>query len=177
MAGAWKTSVSAAEYRQVSLACRSGARAVGFCEARTMDLNAAAERCAAVTLLGLGGLHVAWATGSSWPARDGAELADRMAGRAGGSVPSPAQCLVVATLLASASALVDGRPRGLPRLRRLGAAGVAVALGVRGACGAAGRTDLVSPGSTSPSFRRLDRRYYSPLSLALAAAAFSSARR
>jgi hypothetical protein len=40
----------------------------------------------------------------------------------------------------------------------------------------AGRTDLVSPGSISPRFRRLDRRYYSPLCLALAMAAGSSAR-
>src|SRR3954463_9017151 len=78
-----------------------------------MDLGAAAARSAAVTLLGLAGLHVAWASGSSWPADDRAELADLMAGRAGGSVPSPAQCLAVATLLTSASALVAG---GAPRL-------------------------------------------------------------
>jgi hypothetical protein len=141
-----------------------------------MDLGAAPARSTAVTLLGLAGLHVAWASGSSWPAGDRAELADLMAGRAGGSVPSPAQCLAVATLLTSASALVAGRPRRLPRLRRIGAAGVTTALGVRGACGMAGRTDLVSPGSTSPRFRRLDRRYYSPLCLALAAGALASAR-
>ena len=142
-----------------------------------MDPAAAAERCAAVTLFGLAGLHVAWATGSSWPVADRAQLADLMAGRAAGSVPSAPACLIVATVLTSASALVAGRPRGLPRLRRLGAAGVAAALGIRGGCGVAGRTDLVSPGSTSSHFRRLDRRYYSPLSLALAAAALSSVRR
>jgi hypothetical protein len=126
-------------------------------------------------LLGLAGLHVAWARGSSWPASDRDALADLMAGRTGGSVPPPAACLAVATLLTSASGLVAGRPRRLPRLRRAGAVGVAAVLGVRGACGMAGRTDLVSPGSTSPRFRRLDRRYYSPLCLFLAAAAASSA--
>jgi hypothetical protein len=134
------------------------------------------ERAAAAALLGIAAVHVVWATGSSWPAASRAELADAMAGRAGGSVPSPAACLAVATLLAAASALVAGRPRRLPRLRRTGAAGVSVVLGVRGACGIAGRTDLVSPGSDSPRFRRLDRRYYSPLCLFLAASAAASAR-
>lgn len=142
-----------------------------------VNLAATAERCASLTLLGLAGLHGAWASGSSWPAHDRAELADLMAGRAGGSVPSPPACVLVATLLTGASAFVAGRPRRLPRLRRLGAAGVAAALGIRGSCGLAGRTDLVSPGSTSTSFRRLDRQYYSPLCLSLAAAAVSSARR
>ncbi len=41
----------------------------------------------------------------------------------------------------------------------------------RGALGLAGRTDIVSPGSVSERFRRLDRRCYSPLCLALAALA------
>jgi hypothetical protein len=141
-----------------------------------MDLATAAERSAAATLLGLAGLHGAWAFGSAWPAHDRAALADLMVGRPGGSVPPPAACLAVAALLAGASALVAGRPRRLPGLRRVGAAGVAGVLGVRGACGLLGRTDLLSPGSTSRGFRRLDRRYYSPLCLALAAAAVSSGR-
>ena len=141
-----------------------------------MRLARNAERAAAAALLGIGGLHVLWATGSSWPADDRDELADVMAGRVGGSAPSPTACLLVATLLASASALVAGRPQRLPRLRRTGTIGVSLVLGVRGACGMAGRADLLSPGSTSPRFRRLDRRYYSPLCLALSATAASSAR-
>ena len=142
-----------------------------------MNVSRAAERSAAATLLGLAGLHVAWAFGGSWPAQDRAGLADLMAGRAGGSVPPPGACLVVALLLASSSALVAGRPRRAAPLRRAGALCVAGVLGLRGSCGLVGRTDLLSPGSTSPGFRRLDRRYYSPLCLALAAAAMSSARR
>jgi hypothetical protein len=126
-------------------------------------------------LLGLAGLHLAWATGSPWPAGDRDTLADLMAGRAGGSVPPPAACVAVASLLTTAAGFVAGRPRRLPALRRVGAAGVATVLGVRGACGLAGRTDLVSPGSTSPGFRRIDRRVYSPLCLALAAVAARSA--
>jgi hypothetical protein len=129
-----------------------------------------------VVLLAIAGLHAAWASGSSWPAKDREALADLMAGRAGGAVPPPAACLTVATLLASGSVLVAGWPRRLPWLQRAGASAVAAVLGIRGACGVAGRTDVVSPGSTSPAFRRLDRRYYSPLCLVLAAAAASSAR-
>jgi len=141
-----------------------------------VDIPKTAERSAAVVLLALAGLHAAWASGSSWPAKDHEALADLMAGRAGGAVPPPAACLTVATLLASGSALVAGWPRRLPSLQRAGASGVAAVLGIRGACGVAGRTDVVSPGSTSPAFRRLARRYYSPLCLVLAAAAASSAR-
>ncbi len=141
-----------------------------------MNVSTAAERSAAGALLGLAGLHIAWAFGRSWPAEDRAALADRMAGRAGGSVPPRAACLVVAMLLASSSAFVAGAPRRDARLRRIGAMCVAGVLGLRGSCGLMGRTDLLSPGSTSPAFRRLDRRYYSPLCVALAAAAMSSAR-
>lgn len=141
-----------------------------------MGVAKSVQRAGATTLLGIGGLHASWAFGSSWPADDRDELADLMAGRVGGSVPSPAACLVVAALLASASALVAGRPHSSPRLRRTGTIGVAAVLGLRGACGMAGRTDIVSPGSTSPRFRRLDRRFYSPLCLFLSAVAASSAR-
>jgi hypothetical protein len=64
----------------------------------------------------------------------------------------------------------------LAGLRRVGAAGVAGVLSVRGALGLWGRTDLISPGSTSPGFRQVDRRCCSPFCLAVAAAAVSSAR-
>jgi len=60
-------------------------------------------------------------------------------------------------------------------LRRLGAGGVIAVLTTRGAFGLAGRTDLLSPGSTSEDFRRLDRRFYSPLCLALAALSLPAA--
>jgi hypothetical protein len=57
----------------------------------------------------------------------------------------------------------------MPFLSRLGAVGVVAVLTARGGLGLAGRTDLVSPGSDSESFRRRDRRFYAPLCLALAA--------
>jgi hypothetical protein len=49
-------------------------------------------------------------------------------------------------------------------------------LSVRGVLGVAGRTDLVSPGSSSPRFRALDRKLYSPLYLTIAALAAPAAR-
>src|SRR3954447_2153638 len=105
----------------------------------------------------MAGLHAAWAVGSSWPARDRGALGELTAGRSDGSVPGARACMAVAGMLTSAAALVAGRPRRLPRTRRAGAVGVAAVLAVRATCGLGGRTDLVSPGSVSPRFRRLDR--------------------
>ncbi|MFF3128447.1 hypothetical protein ACFVRD_40665 [Streptomyces sp. NPDC057908] len=42
---------------------------------------------------------------------------------------------------------------------------------------AVGRTDLLSPGSVSARFRRLDRLVYSPLCVALAASTAITSRR
>ena len=123
----------------------------------------------------LAGFHVAWGRGSSFPFRDGDELADAVAGRR--AVPPPGACFAVASALTVAAALVVDAPR-LPRsVQHVGAAGVATVLATRGALGFAGRTDVVSPGSASARFRRLDRRVYSPLCFALAAGALSSRRR
>jgi hypothetical protein len=127
---------------------------------------------------GLGALaavHVAWATGSPWPLADRAALADAVVGRAGGEVPSPAACLAVASALTTAASLVSGRPRRMQRLRGVGVIGVVATLGTRGAFGLAGRTDLLSPGSSSRRFRALDRRFYSPICLTLAALSLPAA--
>jgi hypothetical protein len=134
----------------------------------------ASTRTAAVGLGGLGALHAAWGLGSSWPLADREALADAVIGRA--DVPPAAACWAVAGALGAAAAFVGGRPRALPRVRRAGAAGVVLVLTGRGLLGLAGRTDAVSPGSSSPRFRRLDRQRYSPLCLALAALALPAAR-
>jgi len=126
----------------------------------------------AATGLGtIAAVHLAWAAGSSWPLADRSELADAVVGRAGGGVPPPSACVAVAGALTIASALIGGRPAVDPRLRRAGARATVAVLGVRGSLGLLGRTDILSPGSASPRFRRLDRRIYSPLCLALAALA------
>jgi len=126
------------------------------------------KRASSAGLLAIAALHGLWATGSSWPMRDGDGLAQTAGG---GRSHTPAECLAVAGLLTAASALVAGRPRRTPRLQRAGSRTVAAVLATRGAFGFAGRTDVLVPGSTSARFRSLDRRYYSPLCLALAAGA------
>jgi hypothetical protein len=125
-------------------------------------------RTASVGLLTIAGLHIVWATGSSWPTADRQRLTDTVVGRPGDGFPGPGACVAVAGLLTSAAALVDGRPQRRPALSRLGALGVVTVLTTRGGLGLAGCTDLVSPGSDSEAFRRRDRRFYAPLCLALA---------
>lgn len=122
------------------------------------------------TLAALGALHALWATGSHWPVAEAGDVS----GRPEAESPGPAACLTVAGLLFTSAGLVAGRPRRYPRLRSAGAAGVVGVLAVRGGLGLAGRTDLVSPGSTSERFRRRDRSFYSPLCLTIAAMAAPS---
>jgi Protein of unknown function (DUF3995) len=121
----------------------------------------------ALALAATAGLHLAWGTGSSIPLSTRDELADAVIGS--GRVPGPVACYGVASALGVAAALVEGVPRHPPTLRRVGLLGVAGVLALRGVLGLAGRTDLVSPGSASPRFRRLDRRLYAPFCLALSA--------
>jgi hypothetical protein len=117
-------------------------------------------------------LHVAWARGSPFPFPDRDTLADSVVGA--DVVPSARASVAVASLLTAATALVAGVPIAPRRLRRAGIATVAAVLTVRGVAGLSGRTDLLSPGSTSERFRRLDRTCYSPLCLALAAGVLST---
>jgi Protein of unknown function (DUF3995) len=126
---------------------------------------------AATGLAAVGALHAVWATGSPWPLPDKRQLTDAVSGRAGYDPASPAACLAMAGLLGTAASLVGGRPRRWPRASRIGSAGVVAVLTVRDLFGLAGRTDLISPGSESERFRRLDRRIYSPLCLTLGALA------
>ena len=131
-------------------------------------------RLSSAALLAIGGLHAVWAGGSSWPTRGDDALAEAAGG---GRSHTPSECLAVTGLLTTASAVVAGRPRRAPRLQRAAAAAVVGVLAARGTFGLAGRTDLLSPGATSARFRALDRRYYSPLCLALAATALPATRR
>ena len=120
---------------------------------------------ASVGLAGIAGFHIAWGLGSSFPFENGPALADAVVGSS--AVPPPVACHAVAVALAVASGLCADLPVGSPRLRRAGRRGVATVLAVRGLIGLIGRTDLVSPASSSPRFRRLDRRFYAPLCLLL----------
>ncbi|MFI6981392.1 DUF3995 domain-containing protein [Embleya sp. NPDC050154] len=138
-----------------------------------MTIEGIAVRMSVGTLTAIAGLHVAWGLGSSWPLPDRVSLADAVVGQPG--VPGPAACFAAAGALGTAALLVAGRPRRKPAAVRLGAFGVAGVLGLRGVVGLVGRTDLLSPGSSSDRFRRLDRMAYSPLCLALAVGSAVSA--
>lgn len=133
--------------------------------------RSASTTIASTALVGIGGLHVLWATGSRWPLGDRERFADTVAGRPAAKAPGPGACLAVAGLLGTAAALVSGRPRGAPSISRVGSACVVGVLAVRGALGLAGRTDILAPGSSSERFRELDRRVYAPLCLSIAALA------
>ncbi len=125
-------------------------------------------------MVGIAGLHVVWARGSSFPFPTVAELHDAVIGRP--VRPSPASCYAVAGLLVTAAAATAGLPVRRSRLRRLAVVGVATVLTTRAGFGLSGRTDVLVPGRASPRFRRLDRRVYSPLCLALAIGAGMSLR-
>ena len=128
----------------------------------------------AVSLAAIGALHGLWATGSTFPFPDEQTMADTVAGTT--RAPGVPETVAVAGLLTAAAALVtDIAP--LPRtIRRLGVGVVATVLAARGALGLAGRTDVLVPWTPSDRFVELDRRYYSPLCLALAAGAAVSLR-
>jgi hypothetical protein len=120
----------------------------------------------AATLAAIGGLHVAWGLGSSFPFRDHTTLADTVAGTQ--AVPKRAECFAVAGLLTAAATLVAGERMVPARLRRTGALGVGLVLGVRGMAGVTGNTHRLVGWDTSPTFVEHDRRYYGPLCLLLA---------
>ena len=128
--------------------------------------NAASSVIAAI-----GGLHLAWGLGSSFPFTSREALFENVAGDSG-AAPGALACFAVAGCLATSAAAVAGRPRSLPRLRRAAAATTTAALGGRALMGFTVHANLVTPsGRVSEQFRSKDLRFYSPLCLLLALAA------
>jgi Protein of unknown function (DUF3995) len=123
----------------------------------------------ASVLAGFAGLHVAWGLGSAFPFASREELTDAVSGTA--TAPSPAASFAVAGALATGSLLVAGPPALPSRVRRSGLLAMSSVLALRAGLGWAGHTDKISPGSSSPAFRRLDRRVYSPICAGLATGA------
>lgn len=131
---------------------------------------------AAVGLVSVGVLHGIWASGSSWPAKSRAELADATVGSAS-APPAPIATAVVAAMATAAGIVAGGalgdrpiavlarRATGLALLTRAAAGGVVVA------CRALG---LPEPGDR---FRAFDARFYRPLCLVLGITALVGARR
>jgi hypothetical protein len=140
--------------------------------AQPIDGGKVSSRAAGAVLLALSALHVAWGLGSTAPFSTTEDLSDAVLGRVptdDAFVPAPT-CFAVAAALTTAASLVVDRPRWPPGVRRLGLGVLGGTLATRGVLGAAGRTDLLVPGSTSDRFRRNDRRSFAPLCLTLSAA-------
>jgi hypothetical protein len=124
-----------------------------------------------VVLAALSAVHLYWATGSTWPARDEARLADTVAGLR--QMPGTRPCLVVGLGLGLASAVVSGFG-GNHRLARLARLGVASGFIVRGAAGSTGNTSRLVPWEPSARFVGLDRRCCGPPCLFIGVAAGTS---
>lgn len=121
----------------------------------------------ALGLAAVGVLHLVWAAGSPWPARDAAALADAVVGSA--HVP-PAGPTVGVAVLALGGAAVVGGAGGAGPIVGLIRAGAASALIARGLAGGAAATKALRLPDPSARFRRLDRVVYRPVCLMLGAA-------
>jgi len=131
----------------------------------TLNEMRIAARLTGSVLAGLAVLHLAWGLGSTFPFRSRRELADAVIGSS--RVPPPAACFAVAGILATGAALVAGVFPLPPPVRHSSLLGMAGAFGVRSVLGFSGKTALVSPGSDSVRFLRLDRQIYAPICLGL----------
>lgn len=123
-------------------------------------------------LAALAGLHVYWALGGLWPGRTEADLLARVVGLQRGAMPGFWACMAVATALSSAAYIVavrHGAPRlGLPEaLWTVGYWGVGAVFLLRGI---AAYTPRVFSYALGTPFYDLNRYYYAPLCLAIAAA-------
>ena len=120
-------------------------------------------KLALVTILGcLGALHVVWAVGSPWPARDHEVLGRHVIGR--GVVPSALPCLVVAGGLALFAWAFASESVGLARLVCFGATGVFAIRGVLGFF-----EPWLRPAIVETPYELYSRYMYSPLCLLIAA--------
>lgn len=129
---------------------------------------------AAVGLVGVGALHAAWASGSSWPARSRRELADAVVGSDAAPAPLPTAAVAVA---ATAGGLVAGGALGDRPIAVAGRRAAGLALIARAVVGGPVACRLLGLPEPSDRFRELDARYYRPLCVVLGVAALLGARR
>ena len=123
-------------------------------------------------LVAIGLLHLAWAFGLRWPARDEASLVALVVGRTrGGRMPSLAKGVLVAGAILSGAALVAlvGAPDLPPGLAILVIAAYWLFGLVFVLRGLAGYVPAVWRYAEGTPFHRLNRLYYSPLCLLIAA--------
>jgi hypothetical protein len=130
-------------------------------------VNVAGRVVGATGLAAVGILHLVWAAGSPWPARDADALADAVVGSA--SVPGTGPTAAVAALAIGGAAVTGGVGGDRP-VATLIRAGAAAALIARGLVGGVVATRILRLPAPSARFRRLDRVVYRPVCLLLGAA-------
>jgi hypothetical protein len=121
-------------------------------------------------LLAIAALHLYWGFGGLWPGRDAADLVARVAGWKARRGPSLASCAAVAAALAGAAWIVavqGGAPRWfIPDV--LWTFGIWAVFAVFFLRGLAAYTPAYTYARGTP-FYDLNRRYYGPLCVAIAA--------
>lgn len=128
---------------------------------------------AALLLLALSALHLVWGFGGTWPEKDAAALARRVAGFKGVTqMPRPAACFFVAAALAFSAlvalAAVGALPTSYPHWLVLTALSAAAAVfTLRGVLAFTPQWRERTP---EEPFATLDRRYYGPLCLIIGGA-------
>ena len=126
-------------------------------------------------LTGVGVLHLAWASGSTWPERNRKRLGAAVIG-SGRGLPAAATTATVGGLAIAGGAIVGGAlgERGLAVCARRG---VAAMLLTRAVIGGDGALQLLGRAPGGKRFAELDRTIYRPLCAVLGLAALLGARR
>jgi hypothetical protein len=127
--------------------------------------------CIFIVLTAISAVHVAWGFGMRWPRQTEAELVTTVIGHKRDTMPSPSQCYLAALAIfipgAIALLLAGVVQTPLPRwLVLLAGAGAALVFAGRGIAGYVPAWRARHP---REPFASLDRHYYSPLCLLLAA--------
>ncbi len=122
-------------------------------------------------LTAIAGIHVLWGAGMRWPCKTEAELVSTVVGHKSDKMPTPNQCYLAAlaiyipgTIALMLAGLIDVSVTA----STIPLAGAAAALVFIGR-GIAGYVPAWRERFSREPFATLDRRYYSPLSLLLAA--------
>jgi hypothetical protein len=127
--------------------------------------------CIFIVLTAIAAIHVAWGTGMRWPRKSEAELVTAVVGHRSDKMPAPNQCYLAALAIfipgAIALLLAGLVQTPLPSwLVLFAGAGAALVFAGRGIAGYVPAWRARHP---REPFASLDRQYYSPLCLLLAA--------
>jgi UPF0716 family protein affecting phage T7 exclusion len=122
-------------------------------------------------LTAIAGIHVAWGTGVRWPRKTEAELVTTVIGQKRDTMPSPSQCYLaaLAIFIPGVIALMLAGLLQTPLPPWLVTLAAAAAVLVFAGRGIAGYVPAWRARHSREPFASLDRHYYSPLCLMLAA--------